>query len=130
MGMDAATRETGQEQELTPGGRASVVTGAALMVVITLVLFFLPLINGLIGGLVGGYKVGGVARALVAAVLPAIVVALGMWLLLAAFELPVIGLAAGLAAGALVLLADVGLFLGAAIGGAIATAQHPRVRHA
>ncbi|HYH97935.1 hypothetical protein [Hyalangium sp.] len=63
-------------------GRASPFTAALMMVVISLVLFFLPLINGLIGGAVGGYMAG--------------------------------------SGGIVVLLADVGLFIGAAIGGAIA----------
>jgi hypothetical protein len=99
--------------------RSSVWVGAAWMVLVSLLLFFLPLVNGLIGGFVGGYKVGGVTRALGAALLPAAVVAAGLWLLLAVLGLPVLGGAAGLALGLLVLFADVGLFAGAAIGGAV-----------
>ena len=102
------------------GTRSSVFIGALWMVGISLVLFFLPLINGLIGGLVGGYKVGAIGKALLAAVIPAIVVAFGLWLILAVFDPPMIVLVGGLAGGFLVLLADVGLFIGAAIGGAIA----------
>jgi hypothetical protein len=132
MGMDAVTRETPEDQpEYELRGRSSVVGGAIWMVAITLALFFLPLINGLIGGLVGGYKVGGAGRALLAALLPAAVVAIGLWLLLVALEVPVIGLAAGLAAGALVLLSDLGLLVGAVIGGGIASApRQPRMRTA
>jgi hypothetical protein len=97
------------------------------MVVLSLLLFFVPLINGFIGGLVGGYKVGTVKRALVAAILPAIVVAIGLWLILIAFDAPVIGFVAGTAAAVIVLLSDIGLFIGAAIGGAISSARrHPR----
>jgi hypothetical protein len=90
------------------------------MVVISLVLFFLPLINGLIGGAVGGYMAGSVRRGLTAAILPAIIVAAGLFVLLLLFEAPLAGFFVGLAGGVVVLLADVGLFLGAAIGGAIA----------
>ena len=97
----------------------SVVTGALLMVAVSLALFFLPLINGLVGVLVGGYAVGTVKRALLAAVLPAVVVGLGLWIIFAIFEAPVLGFFAGMAIGAFVLLSDVGLFLGAAIGGAL-----------
>ena len=97
--------------------RANIVSGSLWMVGISLVLFFLPLINGLIGGYVGGYKVGSPKRAIIAAILPAIVVALGLWILLIALELPVIGFIAGTAAGILILLADIGIFVGALIGG-------------
>lgn len=98
-------------------GRASLVGAALWMIGLTLVLFFLPLINGLIGGLVGGYKAGSVKRGLAAAVLPAIVVAIGLWILIAIFGAPVWGALAGFAIGALVLLADVGILVGAAAGG-------------
>ena len=94
------------------------IIGSLWMVLLSLALFFLPLVNGLIAGVVGGYKVGGVRRALLAAVLPAIVVAAGMWIAFALFDAPLWGILAGMAVGILVLLADVGLFIGAAIGGA------------
>ncbi len=99
--------------------RKSIVIGSLWMVGLSLLLFFLPLINGFVGGLVGGYKVGGVGRALMAAILPAIVVAAGLWILLAVLDAPLIGLVAGATLGLLVLLSDLGLFLGAGIGGAM-----------
>ncbi|MBC7659199.1 MAG: hypothetical protein H7249_05770 [Chitinophagaceae bacterium] len=107
--------------EIIPAGpRASNVVSASLwMVGITLVLFFLPLFNGLIGGFVGGYKVGTPGRAIGAAVLPAAVASAGLWLLLMSFHLPVIGFVAGLAVGILILLSDLGIFVGALIGGAV-----------
>jgi hypothetical protein len=108
------------------GADKSVVGGAIWMVVITLALFFVPLINGLIGGIVGGYRVGDWKRALGAAVIPALVAALGLWLIVAALGGPVWGFAAGAAVGLLVLLADLGIFVGAAIGGI--AAQHTRGR--
>ena len=89
------------------------------MVLISLLLFFLPLFNGLIGGFVGGYKVGGAMRAVAAALLPAVIVAMVLWVLLAQFALPSIGLFAGFAGGALIILADLGLLVGAFIGGLI-----------
>lgn len=99
--------------------RSSVVTGSLWMVGITLALFFFPLVNGLVGGLVGGYKVGGVRRALTAAILPAIVAAAGLWVIFAILDAVVLGFVAGLAAGVVIALADVGIFIGAAIGGAV-----------
>ena len=89
------------------------------MVFLSIALFFIPLLNGLIAGLVGGYKVGGVARALVAAILPGVAAAGGLWIVFALFDAPVWGFVAGAAVGFLILLSDIGLFIGAAIGGAL-----------
>lgn len=105
---------------LAPRDRSSVVVGSLWMIGVSLLLFFLPLINGVIGGLIGGYKVGGVKRALVAAILPAVVVALGLWVIFFILDAPVWGFLAGVTGALLVVLADVGIFIGAAIGGAMA----------
>lgn len=99
--------------------RSSIIAGSLWMIGVTLVLFFLPLINGIVGGIIGGYKVGGAKRAMLAAILPAFVVAIGLWLIFALADAPVWGFLAGLTAAALVALADVGIFIGAAIGGAM-----------
>ncbi len=100
--------------------KSNVFTAALWMVGITVGLFFLPLINGLIGGAVGGYKAGDWKRALAAAVIPAAVVTAALWLILIALGLPVIGFVAGATAGVLILLADVGIFVGALAGGLVA----------
>lgn len=97
--------------------RSSIIVASAWMVGLTLLLFFLPAINGLIGGFVGGYKVGSSSRALGAAVLPAVIASFGLWVLLWALELPVIGFLAGLATAIIILLADIGIFIGAFVGG-------------
>ena len=124
MEIDRSPGET--HPVLTTEDRSSILAGSFWMVAISLALFFLPLINGLIGGLVGGYKVGAIGRALVAAILPAAIVTLGLWLLFALWEAPVWGLVAGLTGGLLVLLADVGIFVGAAIGGLLAARRTHR----
>ena len=90
------------------------------MVGLSLVLFFLPAINGLIGGAVGGYKAGNWKRALGAAILPAILVGIGLWLIFALFDAAVLGFVAGTAVGILILIAEVGIFVGAVAGGLIA----------
>lgn len=105
--------------------RASLAEGALWMVGISLVLFFLPLINGFVGGLVGGYRVRGVRRALTAALLPALVASLLLATFFTVFGLPVIGLFAGAGVALLVALADIGIFLGAALGGALGKLQGP-----
>jgi hypothetical protein len=94
------------------------------MVGLSLALFFVPAINGFVGGLVGGYKVGGTGRALAAAILPAIVVALGLWILLAVLDAPVIGFLSGIALVGLIVISSLGLLLGAIIGGAVSDKSH------
>lgn len=110
--------------------RKSIVVASIWMVVISLSLFFLPLVNGLLGGATGGYLAGNWKRGLLAAVLPAIVLSVGTWLLLTAFDMPVVGLVAGTAIGFLVVFADIGLFLGAVVGGIIAESRQHRVNYA
>lgn len=110
--------------------RSSLPAAAAWMVIVSLLLFFLPAINGVIGGAVGGYKAGDVKRGLGAAVIPAIVVALGLWLLFALFDAPVIGLLSGVAVGVWALVSSLGLLIGAAIGGFAADARSGARQHA
>lgn len=95
----------------------NVVEGSLWMIGISLVLFFIPMLNGLIGGLVGGYRVGSVKKAMMSAFLPAIVVAVGLWVMFTAFGLPVAGFFTGITIAMLVVLSEVGLFVGAFIGG-------------
>lgn len=99
--------------------RSSLITSAAWMLIISLVLFFLPAINGLIGGLVGGYKAGTTGRALTAAVLPAIAVFFCVWGLMALFGYTALGFISGLAVGVWALISSIGLIVGALLGGAI-----------
>lgn len=97
---------------------ASILVGSLWMIGLSLLLFFVPAVNGLIAGVVGGYLVGSIGRALGAAVLPALIVAAGLWILLGLLGLPVIGFFAGAAVGFWVLLSEVGLLIGATVGGA------------
>jgi hypothetical protein len=101
----------------------SIVVSSIWMVAISMVLFFLPAINGLIGGAVGGYKAGSAGRGLAAGVLPAIVVGLLLWIIFAMFDAPIIGFLGGVAVGLWALLSSAGLLLGALIGGAAAPAR-------
>jgi hypothetical protein len=101
-------------------GETSLFVCALWMIGISLVLFFLPAINGLIGGAVGGYKAGSASRGLGAAILPAIVSGIGIWVLLAVFDAPILGFLAGIAVGLWAFISSIGLLIGAAIGGAMA----------
>lgn len=106
--------------------RTNIAVASFWMVGISLLLFFLPLVNGLIGGAVGGYKAGTPKRGFIAALLPAVIVGALLWAIFGIFGGPVLGFFAGAAAGMLVLLADVGLLIGAPIGGYLAETRGPR----
>ena len=109
-------------------GDTSLVVSALWMLVISMLLFFLPALNGLIGGAVGGFKAGSVKRGLIAALLPAIAAGLGIWVLLAIFDAPIIGFLSGLAFGVWALVSSIGLLIGAMVGGAMAPPRPAEIR--
>lgn len=100
------------------------------MAAIPLMLFFVPLINGLVGGVVGGSKAGNVKAALTTAMVPALIVALGLWILLVVLHVPIVGFIASNSPAAAIGLSVVGLFLGSAVGGALAHNRRRAYRRA
>jgi hypothetical protein len=110
----------GRSRSMAQMRDSSILASALWMVGISLLLFFVPAINGLVGGAVGGYKVGSVGRALAAAVLPAAIVGASMWVLFAVFGAPILGFLGGVAVGIWALISSVGLLLGAVVGGLLA----------
>ncbi len=97
--------------------------GAAMvwMFVISLLLFWLPVLGGLIAGFVGGRKAGGVGSAILAVFLPGIIFFVAIFLLAATLiGIPLIGVAAGLGGLWLGVLHVGPLLVGAIVGGATA----------
>ncbi|MFC1814261.1 hypothetical protein ACFL03_16380 [Thermodesulfobacteriota bacterium] len=95
-------------------------SGIFWMFLISLLLFWLPVVGPLLAGVVGGNKSGGVVNALAAVFLPGIIFGIALFLLATTLTgMPIIGAIAG--SGGLVLsIAHVGpLLLGAIIGGLI-----------
>ncbi|MBJ6760840.1 hypothetical protein JGU66_08700 [Myxococcaceae bacterium JPH2] len=101
-----------------PGDPARV--GAAWMVAWSLLLFFLPTVNGLVGGIIGGYRVGSSSRAGSVAIAPALWVALGMWILLMVFSLLRGDSVSFLALGVVSAVSGLGVIVGAFMGGVVA----------
>ncbi|MDY6945614.1 MAG: hypothetical protein SXG53_07840 [Pseudomonadota bacterium] len=99
---------------------SSILASSLWMIAISLLLFFVPAVNGLVGGAVGGYKAGSASRGIAAAVLPSIVVGLSLWGLFAWYDRPILGFFGGLAIGLWALISSVALLIGAAIGGVLA----------
>ena len=107
---------------------SSILVSSLWMIVISLVLFFLPALNGLIGGAVGGYKAGSAGRGITAAILPSVIVGILLWGLFALFDAPVVGFFGGLAVGLFALISSIGLLIGAVIGGAVAPSRGGELR--
>ena len=91
------------------------------MLLVSVLLFWLPVIGPLLAGIVGGQKAGNVGSAIIAVFLPAIVLAIGIFILTTVLSgLPLMGLAAGVS-GFIWSGINVGpLLLGALIGAVLA----------
>jgi hypothetical protein len=93
----------------------------AWMFVLSLLLFWLPVLGMFIAGLVGGRKAGKVGTAVAAALMPALVVAVVMFFMATALTgMPVLGAIAALGGGVLVVANVVPLLAGAVVGGILA----------
>lgn len=101
--------------------KGSITAAILWMFLISILLFWLPVVGPFIAGLVGGKKAGGVGAALAAVFLPALILGVALFLLGSALTgLPLIGAIAG-AGGIFVALAHVGpLLIGAIVGGLFA----------
>jgi len=98
--------------------KGSISSAIIWMILISILLFWLPILGPFIAGLVGGKKAGGVGSAIAAVILPAVIFgALLFFLTTTISGLPLIGAIAG-AGGAFLALAHVGpLLVGAIVGG-------------
>ena len=106
----------------TPGAeKGGLATAMVWMLVLSLLLFWLPVLGMFIAGLVGGRKAGSVGTAIAAVLLPALVVAVVMFFMATALTgMPVLGAIAGFGAGVLVVANVVPLLVGAVVGGILA----------
>ncbi len=98
--------------------KGSVIKGALWMLLLSALLFWLPLVGPFFAGFVGGKKSGGVFAAIAAVFLPGLVMGIALFFFAAALSgMPLIGLMAGMG-GLAFSLSHVGpLLLGALIGG-------------
>ena len=104
------------------GNKEGSIGGAILwMFVISILLFWLPVMGPLIAGIVGGNKAGGVGPAIVAVFLPGIVFGVVLFALASSFTgIPLLGAIAS-AGGFALSLGHIGpLLIGAIIGGFLA----------
>jgi hypothetical protein len=92
------------------------VRGSVWMTLVGLALFLVPAVNGLVAGLIGGYRIGSMKRALLGALIAGAVFAVVGGLLLRLTLPHFIGVSATVAILSWVLVSEVGLVSGAAIG--------------
>ena len=98
--------------------KGSTTRGFIWMFLISILLFWLPLLGPLIAGLVGGKKSGGVGNAILAAIFPAIILGILVSSLTGVLSgLPLIGLVAGTSVVVLAITHIGPLLVGAIIGG-------------
>jgi hypothetical protein len=105
----------------TTTNRGSIGAAIGWMFLLSLLLFWLPVVGPLIAGFVGGRKAGGVGNAIAAVFLPGIVFGIALFALAAVLlSVPLLGAIAGFG-GFAIATAHVGpLLLGAIVGGATA----------
>lgn len=99
----------------------SILLAMIWMALISLLLFWLPLLGPLIAGIVGGKTAGSVGRGFVAALLPAAIMALLLFLFGTLLSgVPLLGLIAGIGIFLVILFQSPALIVGALIGGLLA----------
>lgn len=103
----------------TTRGGGSILAAAIWMFVLSLLLFWLPLIGPVIAGFIGGQKAGTPGGAIVAGIIPAIAVALLLLLVGSLFALPIIGVLVGAGIFLVIVVQSIPLLVGAFLGGAM-----------
>lgn len=96
----------------------STMRGALWMLGLAILLSWLPIIGPLVAGFVGGRMIGDQGKAVGIALVPAVLLAVLLWALLAAFELPVLGAVAGIGVLLVIVVQELPLLAGAWFGGA------------
>lgn len=115
--MSTGARRDGPE-------RGSVLRAALYMGVVSLLLIWLPLIGPVIAGVLGGRAARTVGKAIVASIIPSVLLGAGLFAILNAFDLPLIGALSGIGVFLFVLIGDIPMAISAAAVAAV-TADEP-----
>lgn len=114
--MDEPTQDTEEvTSDKSPSG--SLVIGGVWMLILAVLLSWVPILGPLAAGFVGGRLIGEEKKALAVAFLPAVLMGIVVWLVLAAFELPLLGAVAGFGALVVIAVQELPLLAGAWFGG-------------
>lgn len=106
--------------------KGSVLKAALYMGALSLLLIWLPVLGPIVAGVAGGRAARTVAKALVASVIPSILLGVGLFAILNAFELPVIGALSGIGIFIFILIGDIPMMIAAAAAAATTPDASPR----
>ena len=101
----------------------SIATASLWMVGLAILLGWIPIVGPAIAGYVGGRKAGSPGRGVIAGIIPAVVLGAIIAIVLALFDLPLIGTLTGIALAIAVVVDAVPLLIAAAVGGWVDTAE-------
>lgn len=94
--------------------KGSVLKAALYMGAISLLLIWLPFIGPIVAGIVGGKAARTVGKAVVASLIPSVILGVGLFALLNAFELPLVGALSGIGLFVFILIGDIPMMIAAA----------------
>lgn len=91
--------------------------GGLWMLLLAILLSWLPILGPLIAGFIGGRIIASPVKATLIALVPAVLMGALLWVVLLAFDLPVIGAVAGFTALVIIAVQELPLLAGAWFGG-------------
>ena len=103
--------------------RDSITIASLIMVGLAILIGWIPIVGPAIAGYVGGRKAGSPGRGFVAGLIPAVIVGILVGVILALFDLPIIGTVTGFAIAIWVVIEAIPLLIAAAIGGWVDQAE-------
>lgn len=127
-----STLETGEPEPVEDyPSESRVVSGTLWMIGVSIAIYFLPVANGLIAGTIGGYRIGSPRAALMSALGAVAFTSCLLWMMFTLIPFPMMGNPiTQIGAFGLIFLTDIGLIVGAGIGGVVARNKIDRLNRA
>lgn len=101
----------------SPSRTGSTLVGALWMLLLAILLSWVPILGPLVAGFVGGRIIASPVKATLVGLVPAVLMGGVLWVVLLAFDLPVIGAVAGFTALVIIAIQELPLLAGAWFGG-------------
>lgn len=105
----------------------SIAVASLIMTGLAILIGWIPIVGPAVAGYIGGRKAGSPGRGFVAGLIPAVIVGILVVMILALFDLPIIGTVTGFAVAIWVAIEAIPLLIAALIGGWVdeAVAESP-----
>lgn len=110
-------------QTNTATDKDSIAVASLIMTALAILIGWIPIVGPAVAGYVGGRKAGSPGRAFVAGLIPAVIVGVLVGVILALFDLPVIGTVTGFAIAIWVAIEAIPLLVAAVVGGWVDEAE-------